>query len=184
VELAPQHREVIVILGVKQANPVRGTANLDPVALGERVVRLSVGMKARILAAQKRNRHDGRIPHRDRAVGKRMGRDGNQQDGRHAGVDNGPLRRKSVCRRAGRRCDNQTVGAHRIDEVLVDRHRTIDHSAERAPVHDNVVQREAALALAAPADELGIEQRARLFHVFAVEHGRQRRLHVGKRDVG
>src|ERR1700693_230208 len=61
VQLSPQHREVIVILRVKQANPVGGTSNLDSVALGERVMRLPVGMKARILAAQERNRHHRRI---------------------------------------------------------------------------------------------------------------------------
>src|SRR6202162_3729118 len=82
VQLSPQHREVIVILRVEQANPVGGTSNLDSVALGERVMRLPVGMKARILAAQERNRHHRRIPDSDWAVAERVGRDGNEQDGR------------------------------------------------------------------------------------------------------
>ena len=69
MQLTPQHREMIVIFWMKQANAMLGTRDHDPVPLGERVVRLSVGMKTRILAAQEGNGHDCRIPHRDRAIG-------------------------------------------------------------------------------------------------------------------
>src|SRR5205809_1157893 len=52
VQLAAQHREVIVILRVEQSDPVLRPADDNAIAFGQRKARLPIAMQVRILASQ------------------------------------------------------------------------------------------------------------------------------------
>ena len=112
------------------------------------------------------------------------GATGTSRNDGSCGVEDRSARRQRVGGGAGRRGDDDAVGAQRIGEAAVDLDRAFDHAAERAAVDDDVVQREQRHVAVAFARDRHREQRAALLDVAAVEHRVERRLHARERDVG
>src|SRR5207253_664638 len=99
-------------------------------------------------------------------------------------VTTSPLRRERIGRGAGRRGDDHAVGAQRIDEFTVERQIELNETSLRAFADHRFVERERAQHRFAPADDLGVEHRAVLDRVLALEDRSDARLHVAVTDVG
>ena len=156
-----------------------GAADGDGVALAQGEPRLAVAVDARVFAALHGDRDHRGVVDGDGSVGERVRRDGHQRERRHVRRDDRAAGRQRVGGRSGRRGDDQAVGAHRIDEAAVDLDAHLDHAAAAAAVDDDVVERDAAIAV-----DLGVEQGPSLLDEASVEYRADRRLHVGERDVG
>ena len=96
MQLATQHREVIVIPRMKQTNPVLRTTRDDAIALGQRKAHLSVAMQVGVLATQENDLDHHRVRHGDRTIGQRVRCDRHEQDRGYEGIHNGSLRRERV----------------------------------------------------------------------------------------
>lgn len=186
MQLASQHREMIVVLGVQQPHSVLGEPHDDGITFDQRKIRLAVATQARVLAAQQLDLDHNRIAHGNGAVSQRVRRDWHQQDGRYAGFHDRALGRQRVGSRTGRRGDDQAVGAHGVDEAAVYRHRAIDHTALRAAIDDDIVERQRALLVARGglAHDVCAQQGTRFLDVRAGQHRGEGAFHVGEGDVG
>ena len=169
---------------MQEARAMWSAGECNAIALGQAEVRLAVAMHRCIATVVDRDRDHRAVGNRDRTVRERVRCDRHQRERGDLRRENGTACRQCVSGRPGRRRDDDAVGAHRVDEAAVDLDRAFDHRAERAAIHDDVVQRGRVLARAVGALDSGSEQGASFLDVSAVEHRAERRLHPGQRDVG
>ena len=184
VELLAQHRDVIVIVWVEQARAMLGAPQRDAIAFGQIEVRLPVAMDRRIATMADGNGDERAVGNCDGTMRERVWRDGNERERRDLRRNDRTAGRQRIGGRTRRRRDDDAVGAHRIDETSVDFDGEVDHRSECAAIDDDVVQCQRMLPRSVGALNGGIDQRAPLFDVAAIEHCAQHGLHSCERNIG
>ena len=86
-------------------------------------------------------------------------------------MDQRPTGRQRIGGGAGRRRDDQAVGALVGDEMAIDLDPQLDHARRGTPVDHDVVHGERMKNAVAVADHPRLHQAALVFFVRAVQHG-------------
>ena len=133
------------------------------------VAALAVEVDAGIVGRQQHDLDAAVIGQRDRPGRERVGAHGHQRDAFDAGVEDRPVGRQRVGRRAGGRRDDHAVGALGVDELAVDAQVEFDHPAQLALVDHHVVEGHRVEHPLSAAQHLGIEQDAGFFSVAPLE---------------
>ena len=184
VQLVAQGREVAPAARMQEAGTVRRAAHVDPVAVDQAGERLHVEVHAGVAAGDDLDRHGAGVGHDDRPVREVVRRDRHHHPAGDARMQDRPAGRERVRGRAGRRADDQAVGAQVGDEIAVDLDLQLDHAGGGAAADDHVVEGEALEDAGAVALDVALEHRPLLFVVLALEDGGERRLVAAEGDVG
>ena len=91
-----------------------------------------------------RDLDDAAVAHAHRARRERVRRERHERERRHRRMQDRALGGERVGRRAGRRRDDHTVGAQRIDEFAIERQIELDQASLRAFADHRFVERERA----------------------------------------
>src|SRR5437899_5836624 len=184
LQLGPEDREELLLRETHEANPRGGLHHLHGVVLPEAYPDLAVHGDHDVLVRHERGLDPMHSGEDDRPVRQGVGADRRQHDRVHRRKQDRPTGREAVGSRAGRRRDDQAVGAVRGGVLPLDRHREVDDAAHRRLGDNNVVEGGVLPEpLAVPDDPYG--QHHALVHLHPAREQRfERREHLVERRRG
>src|SRR6266850_1294404 len=183
-QLLAQRGEVAVARRVHEAHRVRRALEQQAVALLHVGERKAVEMRARVERAHQHDLDQHAVADAHRARGKGVRVERHQRERWHRGMQDRALRRHRVGGRAGRRGDDHSVCAQRVDELAVDQQVELDQAPLRALADDGLVECDGLKDRFIVSFYFSLQQRALLDAVLAVENRADAGLHVVVADVG
>src|SRR5437899_506746 len=184
LQLGPEDREELLLRETHEANPRGGLHHPHGVVLPEAYPDLAVHGDHDVLVRHERDLDPMHSGEDDRPVRQGVGADRRQHDRVHRRKQDRPTGGEAVGGRAGRRRDDQAVGAVRGGVLPLDRHREVDDAAHRRLGDNNVVEGGVLPEpLAVPDDPYG--QHHALVHLHPAREQRfERREHLVERRRG
>ena len=122
--------------------------------------------------------------HHDGPDGQQVRADRRDQHGVDRGHHDGPVGREVVGRGAGRRGEDDAIGAEGGDGLAVDLDGEVGHARDGPLGHHHVVERVPLARRLAAAEELGVHHAAHFDGRRAVAPGLQGGVELGERDFG